>query len=206
MPIIKLFPTQIHTVKNSGRNADTLNSRLVRESLVFMEMDQTGKNWSKKNYLSGYTSYSSITDLPFRSSNFEALKKFIDREVMKYAKLLELDLGKRKLVMNDCWVNVMGKHCQHASHLHPLSTISGTYFLQTPAGSGSLKFEDPRLPAFMSSPPRKGKAKRDNQHFFEFKPQAGDLILFESWLKHEVTPNQSSQNRISVSFNYHWGP
>lgn len=207
MAITQLFPTQIHTSKNSGSNsAKVLHSRLVKESLVMMEVDDAGKAWSKKNYYSGYTSYSSITDLPFRSSNFEGLKKIIDREVMKYAKTLELDLGKKKLVMVDCWVNVMGRNCQHSYHLHPLSTISGTYFLQTPRGSGSLKFEDPRLPSFMGSPPRKSNAKLANRHFYEFSPQEGDLVLFESWLKHEVTPNQSSQNRISVSFNYHWLP
>jgi uncharacterized protein (TIGR02466 family) len=204
MPSIKLFPTQIYLSKNGGKKAKALHARLVRESLVFMELDDEGKKWSKKNYLSGYTSYSSITDLPYRSSNFEALKKLIDSEVQKFVKNLELDLGHKKLTMNDCWVNVMGQHCHHASHLHPLSVISGTYFLQTPKGAGALKFEDPRLPSFMGSPPRQSKARPENRHFYEFKPQAGDLILFESWLKHEVTPNQSKTNRISVSFNYHW--
>ena len=206
MPNLKLFPTQIYCTRNSSASSTGLRERLVRESLVFKEIDEIGKNWSKKNYLSGYTSYASITDLPFRSSNFEVLKRFIDREVKKFAKILDLDLGKGKLIMHECWVNVMGKNCQHAYHLHPLSTISGTYFLQTPKGCGSLKFEDPRLPSFMGSPPRKNNATRDNVHFYEVRPKAGDLVLFESWLKHEVTPNQSGQNRISVSFNYHWAP
>jgi uncharacterized protein (TIGR02466 family) len=33
-------------------------------------------------------------------------------------------------------------------------------------------------------------------------PKVGEIILFESWLKHEVPPNRVKGTRISVSFNY----
>jgi uncharacterized protein (TIGR02466 family) len=33
---------------------------------------------------------------------------------------------------------------------------------------------------------------------------AGSLLLFESWLRHEVAPNGVKAERISVSFNYNW--
>jgi uncharacterized protein (TIGR02466 family) len=33
---------------------------------------------------------------------------------------------------------------------------------------------------------------------------AGHLVLFESWLRHEVAPNPIDEERISVSFNYNW--
>jgi uncharacterized protein (TIGR02466 family) len=28
--------------------------------------------------------------------------------------------------------------------------------------------------------------------------------MFESWLRHEVAPNPSEAERISISFNYSW--
>jgi len=34
--------------------------------------------------------------------------------------------------------------------------------------------------------------------------QAGTLVLFESWLRHEVPPNPAASPRISISFNYNW--
>jgi uncharacterized protein (TIGR02466 family) len=37
------------------------------------------------------------------------------------------------------------------------------------------------------------------------KPQVGDVLLWESWLRHEVPMNMSEEDRISVSFNYAWG-
>jgi len=204
MALVSLFPSLVWRSKLAAARAKKLVPSLVREAKLFQELDAVGAKWSRENYYRGYTSYSSITDLAFRSSGFGILKEWIDREVAAYARALELDLGKGKLEMSAFWLNVMGEGCHHAYHLHPLSTVSGTFYLQVPRGSGSFKIEDPRLPAFMASPPRKPGARRENQRFFEIAPSPGDLLLFESWMKHEVVANRSKSERISVSFNYDW--
>ena len=77
-----------------------------------------------------------------------------------------------------------------------LSFISGTYYVQVPRGAAALKFEDPRLSKMMAAPP--GKA------FVSVPAKAGDVILFESWLRHEVPPARYAGERISISFNYTW--
>jgi uncharacterized protein (TIGR02466 family) len=33
---------------------------------------------------------------------------------------------------------------------------------------------------------------------------AGTVLLFESWLRHEVPPNPVSAERVSISFNFSW--
>jgi uncharacterized protein (TIGR02466 family) len=33
---------------------------------------------------------------------------------------------------------------------------------------------------------------------------AGHVVLFESWLRHEVAQNPVTAERVSVSFNYDW--
>jgi uncharacterized protein (TIGR02466 family) len=38
----------------------------------------------------------------------------------------------------------------------------------------------------------------------DLTPKPGEIILFESWMKHEVPPNRTEGERISVSFNYDW--
>jgi len=63
--------------------------------------------------------------------------------------------------LTDCWLNIMPKHVVHGLHLHPLSTLSGTYYVHVPAGTPGIKFEDPRLDRFMAAPPRKAGAKRE---------------------------------------------
>jgi uncharacterized protein (TIGR02466 family) len=40
--------------------------------------------------------------------------------------------------------------------------------------------------------------------FIYIKPEVGDVLLWESWLKHEVPMNMAEDDRISVSFNYGW--
>ena len=106
--------------------------------------------------------------------------------------------------MTDCWINIMPRHATHALHLHPLATLSGTYYVQVPRGSPGLKFEDPRLDRFMAAPPRKPDARRENRPWITIPAEPGKVLLFESWLRHEVVPNPGTRERASISFNYNW--
>ena len=173
-----------------------VRAELKRTALKLPEVDDHGLAWSKKNYPNGYTSYGSLSELHQHFSIFEALKCAIDREVKTYLKKINLSVPRGKIELSSLWVNIMPKNCYHAFHLHPNSVISGTYYLQIPKGSSPLRIEDPRASFFMASPPRKMQQ--------DLKPKAGEIILFESWLKHEVPPHSSSEERISVSFNYDW--
>jgi uncharacterized protein (TIGR02466 family) len=56
----------------------------------------------------------------------------------------------------------------------------------------------------MAAPPRQLKARREALPWITFPASAGKLILFESWLRHEVVSNRVDAERISVSFNYNW--
>ncbi len=180
------------------------NQEFLQEILTIQELDHHGRKWSARHYIGGYTSYASMNELHKFSTTFEILKKQIDLQVKVFARHLEMDLQGRKLVMTSLWANVMPANVVHTMHIHPLSTISGTYYVQTPPKASALKFEDPRLVGFMASPPRKALARPENQRFISLQPKAGDLILFESWMRHEVPPNLSKQARVSLSFNYDW--
>ena len=82
--------------------------------------------------------------------------------------------------------------------------MSGTYYVETPRGSPGLKFEDPRLERFMAAPPRKARARPANKAWITVPAKAGHLVLFESWLRHEVATGAYASERVSVSFNYNW--
>jgi uncharacterized protein (TIGR02466 family) len=204
MPVQALFPTRVYLAKLTPRSPNSLNSRLLRECRALALEDGAGRTWSKTNYPGGYTSYSSASRLHRMSPTFAALEKTIDRHVRAFARELDFDLSGRRLAMTDCWVNVMARHVVHGLHLHPLASISGTYYVRTPRGCSGLKFEDPRLDRYMAAPPRRGRARRDNQVWVTLPAEQGNLVLFESWLRHEVAPNPTEAERISVSFNYSW--
>ncbi len=200
------FPTKIwmSRLQSSKARERTLNRQITKEALEIAELDRAGIAWSKKHYLNGFTSYASVNSLQKRSTTFERLEAMIDKHVARYAKALDLDLGEGKLQMSTCWINVMSPNTHHGLHIHPLSVISGTYYVQIPPGSASIKFEDPRLGRMMAAPPKKAAAKKDSQLFASYSPAPGNLVLFESWLPHEVPLQGGKGQRISVSFNYEW--
>src|SRR5262245_8936741 len=182
MPVKSLFPTRIYTAK-LGSPSNSLNQRLLRECRQLALDDGAGRTWSKTNYPGGYTSYSSASRMHQMSPTFAGLQKRIDTHVRSFARTLDFDLAGRKLVMTDCWVNVMTRQVVHGLHLHPLASISGTYYVRTPRGCSGLKFEDPRLDRYMAAPPRRPKPRRENRTWFTLPAAAGSLVLFESWLR-----------------------
>jgi uncharacterized protein (TIGR02466 family) len=133
---------------------------------------------------------------------FAELERAIAKHVSTFVRKAEFDLGGRKLKLDSLWINVMKKGAHHAAHIHPHSVISGTYYVTVPQGSGTLRFEDPRLLALMAAPAKKKKAKMENRTFVDVTPKAGTLLLWESWLRHGVEGNAAKSRRISVSFNY----
>jgi uncharacterized protein (TIGR02466 family) len=199
-----LFPTLIHVAPLQKAGAADLNRRLERECVQLSFDDEAGVKWSAKNYPGGFTSYGSQSRMHTVSPTFAALEARLNRHVRAYAAQLDFDLTGRALSMTDCWVNIMPKGVVHSLHLHPLSTISGTYYVRTPKGSAGLRLEDPRLDRFMGAPPRKASARDRNRSWVTIPAERGQVVLFESWLRHEVPPNPAATERVSISFNYSW--
>lgn len=197
-----LFATRLYRARLGGRNAARLNRELRLACLAIARDDKAGQTWAKRHAYAGYTSYSSLNDLTIRAPAFAELERRLDAHVAAFARALDYDLGRRRLKLDSMWINILKPGGAHTGHIHPLSVVSGTYYVATPKGSSALKFEDPRLGLMMAAPIKKSKAPRDAQPFVYVEPAAGSLILFESWLRHEVPPNRSREHRISISFNY----
>jgi len=204
MRVKALFPTYIYHAALQRNGARSFNRELLREIEQIRDYDVEGQKWSRANYRGGYTSYGSMDKLHQFSSTFMELEKKLNRHVKSFAKELDFDLEDRELVMTDCWVNVMPPDVTHSWHIHPTSTISGTYYVRTPSRCSGIKFEDPRHAFMMAAPPRRADARLENRQFIEFPAEAGKVILFESWLRHEVPPNPARSERVSISFNYNW--
>jgi uncharacterized protein (TIGR02466 family) len=204
MPIRSYFSTLVYTAALQRGGAPELNVRLLEECRQLRADDASGRRWSAANYPGGYTSYASAHRLQGLSPTFAELERRLARHVQAFAAAVEWNLSGRPLAMTDCWVNIMPRRTAHPGHLHPLSTLSGTYYVETPPESPGLKFEDPRLERFMAAPPRKARARRANKAWITVPAKAGHLVLFESWLRHEVAANRQASERVSVSFNYNW--
>lgn len=197
-----LFPTYLY--RGKLKQAARLNKDLAPEIEALERMDQHGLRWSRKNYVGGYSSYSSMCQLHQTSPNFSELEKALAPHLKKYIEQLQWQLMGRKIVMTTCWANSMGAGTYHTLHLHPGSVVSGVYYVDLPRGSSALKIEDPRMSMLMAAPPRKSSAPESEQNYLHLEALPGEFFLFESWMRHEVPPHRGSLRRVSVSFNYEW--
>jgi len=203
MGIQEFFATQIYY--NDIQPKPLSFCRSIRDDCMqIKEYDREGRTWSKKNYPNGYTSYASLSDIHLMTSSFIELEKKIQKHLRKYLDQLDYQVKLNQLYMSDCWINMMPTGAYHGLHLHPLSFISGTFYVQATADCPGIKFEDPRLSRLVAQPPKKAVSRKKNRNFIEFPARAGKLVLFESWLRHEVPMNTGKRDRISISFNYSW--
>lgn len=177
-----------------------LNSALAKTCLAIASEDRAGQRWAREHGYEGYTSYASLNDLTTRASPFAELERAIARHVRSFAKSLDFD--RRTLALDSMWINVMPKGGVHTAHIHPHAAISGAYYVQIPNGAAAIRFDDPRLAMMMAAPPKRARARRENQTFVSVEPKAGTLLLWESFLRHEVPLNRAKGMRISISFNY----
>lgn len=202
--IDSLFVTRLYKARLNEFGGSIDAEELASSCYSIAEDDEAGQEWCEKEGYPGYTSYASLTDLAWRFPIFADIVEALDQHVAAFAKDLEFDLGGGKLVLEDLWINILPEGGMHSSHLHPHSVISGTTYVSMPDGASALKLEDPRSGRMMAAPTRTKSARGDLQPFVYVKPDVGDVLLWESWLRHEVPMNMSEYDRISVSFNYKW--
>ncbi|GAA6208793.1 TIGR02466 family protein [Cognatishimia sp. WU-CL00825] len=202
--IESLFVTRLYRAALSEFAPSIDGAELENSCITIAEDDDAGHEWCEANAYPGYTSYASLTDLPWRFPIFADLVKALDAHVAAFAKDLDFDLDGRKLVLEDLWINVLPEGGSHSAHIHPHSVISGTTYVSMPEGTSALKLEDPRHAMMMAAPPRIKDARREMKNFIYVTPDVGDVLLWESWLRHEVPMNMAEEERISVSFNYRW--
>jgi uncharacterized protein (TIGR02466 family) len=203
--LTNLFVTPLYRAKLNDLAKKKVSYDELRDTCIAIaEDDEAGQEWCEREGYPGYTSYASLDDLPWRAPIFGDLEKALDKHVAAFCDALGFDLQGKKLKCNAFWINILPEGGTHSSHIHPHSVISGTTYVAMPEGTSALKLEDPRHAMMMLSPLRRKDAPQELQPFVYVKPEVGELLLWESWLRHEVPMNMSEEERISVSFNYNW--
>jgi uncharacterized protein (TIGR02466 family) len=208
--IESLFATRVYRARLPARGLEgfrglaAFNAQLARECRQLRRDDAAGRRWSSSHYPGGYTSYGSAHKMHTVSPTFALLQRRVARHVAAFAQALGFDLPRGALEMTDCWVNIMGRRGAHGLHLHPASSVSGSYYVEVPPGAPGLKLEDPRLDRMMAAPPLRRDVPKRLRPWVTLTVKPGDLVLFESFLRHEVPANPAPADRISISFNFSW--
>ena len=148
--IRSLFATRLYQARLGDIDADELKASCYS----IADDDDAGNEWCEANDFPGYTSYASLTDLPWRFPIFADVVKALDAHVAAFAEDAQFNLDGRALVLEDIWINILPEGGIHTSHIHPHSVVSGTTYVKMPEGASALKLEDPRNQMMMAAPAR----------------------------------------------------
>lgn len=137
-------------------------------------------------------------DLTESPNSLIELKQSIDEAVGEVCK----DTSLPTLCLDNLWFNVNPPGTYNIIHTHPRSLISGVFYIDVPADNmGNIRFyRDDAAEYYITDDIRTENSFTSLA--VEYAPKNGVLLLFPSWLKHSVQGNMSTENRVSMSFNY----
>ena len=180
-------------------NSNEINLKL--KNLIFDWKDKD-KGVERSNVLGWH----SKDDMHIRNHfNF-----FIDEinNIQNEIHLTEEYANNTELRVENMWANINHKYSYNRFHTHPGSLWSGVYYVQSPPNCGSILFKLVDRDLYGTPTYEKDNIDRQTHQWqtIEHKPIEGRVILFPSWLGHEVQQNLTdvegeNGNRISISFN-----
>jgi uncharacterized protein (TIGR02466 family) len=125
----------------------------------------------------------------------EDLFREIDDKVLAYTKTSNFTTSDKV----DYWIQNYQSNDYHRSHSHAHSYISGVYYIRANKNAGSLRFTNPN-PYLYSSV---YDIPLEDKMYYDIQPQKGLLVIFPSYLIHEVIPSKEKDvERTSLAFNY----
>lgn len=197
----QVFATSIYSAPIGGGRVKPFLEELATACRAIQQEDGAGQRWSEEAGYKGYTSYASLNDLPVRNPTFAELCERLAPHLSEFATAVDFDMRGLTPQVDSIWINVLEPGGTHTGHIHTNSVISGTIYVDIPPGASAIRYEDPRLAMMMAAPPRRARAAAHNRNFVYVQPTPGTVLLWESWLRHEVPANMADEDRISVSFN-----
>ena len=201
--VLGLFPIPIGCYAYQG---DIVSLRdKVREYIKTRPYNQNNDNPNLKHYLQkGDNTDGSvnINDIFFNHFNTDLEQFFNDSAFHFHTQVLGLDIQSDYEVV-DCWIN----ECTAGSqpfHAHVNSFISGTFYLDHDDEAAPIEFVNPKLShqiePCITFTPNPNNSTVFSQPTGMVKPVPGDLLLWESHIRHGYNNNRS-KNRLSISMN-----
>jgi uncharacterized protein (TIGR02466 family) len=115
---------------------------------------------------------------------------------------------RRLEIFNECWFHITRRGGFFGLHNHPNASWSGVYCVDPGRNdpdvpsSGALSFVNPMLATFMHFDAGNAKIQPPfGNQLTAFNLAPGALILFPSWVLHDVKPFEGEGERITVAFN-----
>jgi len=134
------------------------------------------------------------------------LKSLIMSHVKEFAHEVLGVVDTVDFVFTTSWVNRYGAGDSVTNHTHQNSLISGVYYIHTSPDSSPILFEQSYNQTSLFQTNVRPSIKQTHQNQFNIdsyciQPQSGDLLVFPSWLEHQVPKQESNNYRYSLAFN-----
>jgi uncharacterized protein (TIGR02466 family) len=128
-----------------------------------------------------------------------SLTEIVEQKISEVSYMM--DFGTRATI-DKCFINISNKSNSHKLHDHPRSLLSAVYYVNVGVGRGDLVFHsDNRLKEWCQRPDKIREYNQFNSTTWTVPASTGTLVIFPAWLKHEVTPNTTEKDRISIVYN-----
>jgi uncharacterized protein (TIGR02466 family) len=120
----------------------------------------------------------------------------------------DLPTLQRLQIFNDCWFHVTRRGGFFGVHNHPNASWSGVYCVDPgdhdadKKDSGRLTFVNPMTMSAMHMDPGVERMKLPyGYQVAGLSLEAGQLVMFPSWVLHDVKPFEGAGERITIAFN-----
>lgn len=186
--LVHLFPTVLWKSELPDELARSINNAvipMIERKLQDVEQDLQGTFLQTEQNL-------------HLAPEFTELGKYIYMIAKSALDYMHIDY--QDIQITGCWANISGAGHSHRQHSHPNNFLSGVYYAEVPPGGNSIIFHDPRPQIQVMKPPVKKMIYENTDHVVA-QVETGTMLLFPSWLRHSVPPNQGKDRRISISFN-----
>jgi uncharacterized protein (TIGR02466 family) len=150
----------------------------------------------------GVTTYSSGIAIPVIEETSFFLE-FLVNACQLFAQKQGVNLTTHKIEVVDIWLNRLCEQGRHAKHAHGGRHYSGTFYVNIPEKAGALRFYNPHADLMtLAALPIAVDGDKATSVYVDYIPVAGRLLIWNSWVYHEVITHPSKEFRDTISFNY----
>ena len=191
--VYELFPDPIFHYKLE--NYKQINKELLNYILELQKKDKKGNNRSNRGgwHSPNFDLVNPGPPINFINSFKDFLKHIIEDEIG-----WEYIPNKQRVVA--MWAIINKKNSYNVKHNHQNCYLSSAYYIKKPENSGDITFYDPKESKTYRFPEVE-KHTNYSAESVTIKPEEGDLLIFPSYLYHDVGVNLSDEERVVVSFN-----
>lgn len=184
MMIHQLFPTEILEV-DAPEYLPILRDLFNSVNFPVFETEK---------YRNGYTTFFHDLKRP-QVDGFDLFLEFLKSQCLLFASHQGVDVEEYEVKIIKYWLNRMNYEGDHGIHNHDEHYV-GTYYVNCPEGSGDIRYHNPSADKW-----QEWKSPSKQKQYVDYQPVEGKLLMWNSWVPHEVMLNLSKTPRDSFSFN-----